>query len=83
VTASFQKLDGSKHAITVSIYKDGRVLTSSNTTAPYGKVTLSVDTTTGVVQQPGVSGNSGTITAATTGPATNTTAKITTTVATK
>ena len=83
VTASFQKLDGSKHAITVSIYKDGRVLTSSNTTAPYGKVTLSVDTTTGVVQQPVVSGNSGTITAATTVPATNTTAKITTTVATK
>jgi hypothetical protein len=41
-------------------------------------VTLSVDTTTGIAQQPGVSGNSGTTTAATTVPAKNTTAKITT-----
>ncbi|MFA6362459.1 zinc-ribbon domain-containing protein [Methanoregula sp.] len=55
VTASFWKLDGSSHAITVSIYKDGKVLTSSNSIAPYGKVTLSVDTTTGVAQQPVVS----------------------------
>src|SRR5208337_4822438 len=66
VTASFGKLDGSSHAITVSIYKDGKVLTSSSTAAPGGKVTLSVDTTTGVAQQPVVSGTSGTITVNTT-----------------
>jgi hypothetical protein len=78
VTASFWKLDSSSHEITVSIYKDGKVLTSSATKTPNGKVTLSVDTTTGIAQQPGVSGNSGTTTAATTVPAKNTTAKITT-----
>jgi len=66
VTASFAKLDSSSHAITVSIYKDGKVLTSSSTAAPGGKVTLSVDTTTGVAQQPVVSGTSGTITVNTT-----------------
>jgi len=66
VTASFAKLDSSSHAITVSIYKNGKVLTSSSTTAPGGKVTLSVDTTTGVAQQPVVSGTSGTTAANTT-----------------
>jgi len=76
VTASFWKLDGSSHEITVSIYKDGKVLTSGTSTAANGKVTLSVDTTTGVAQQPVVSGSSGTTT---TVPVTNTTAKITTT----
>jgi hypothetical protein len=66
VTASFSKQDGSSHAITVSIYKDGKVLSSSSTTAPNGKVTLSVNVTTGVAQQPVVSGGSSTITVATT-----------------
>jgi hypothetical protein len=75
VTASFWKLDGSSHEITVSLYKDGKVLTSGTSSAANGKVTLSVDTTTGVAQQPVVSGSSGTTT---TVPVT-TTAKITTT----
>jgi hypothetical protein len=82
VTASFSKQDGSSHAITVSIYKDGKVLSSSSTTAPNGKVKLSVNVTTGVAQQPVVSGGSSTITVATTAPVTNTTAN-TTTAATK
>jgi hypothetical protein len=77
VTASFWKLDPStKHEITVSIYKDGKVLTSGTSISPNDKVTLSVDSTTGVAQEPVVSGSSGTTT---TVPVTNTTAKITTT----
>ena len=78
VTASFSKQDGSSHAITVSIYKDGTVLSTGSTTAPNGKVTLSVNVTTGVAQQPVVSGSSSTTTVATTAPVTNTTAKTTT-----
>jgi hypothetical protein len=76
VNASFWKRDSSSHEITVSIYKDGTVLTSGTTAAANGKVTLSVDTTTGVAQQPVVGGSSGTTT---TVPVTNTTVKITTT----
>jgi hypothetical protein len=83
VTASFWKLDSSSHGITVSIYKDGKVLTTGSTSVPSGKVTLSVDTTTGVAQQPVVSGNSGTTPGVTTIPVTNTTAKITTANTTK
>jgi hypothetical protein len=79
VTASFLKLDSSSHALTVSIYKDGKVLSSGATNTANGKVTLSVDTTTGIAQQPVISGSSGTTTTATTVPVTNTTAKITTT----
>ncbi len=53
VTASFWKQDRSSHAITVSIYKNGKVLSSSSTTAAFGKVTLSVNVTTGVAQRAG------------------------------
>ncbi|HNX17122.1 MAG TPA: zinc-ribbon domain-containing protein [Methanoregula sp.] len=66
VTASVWKLDTSSHELTVSIYKDGKVLTTGSTAAPNGKVTLSVDATTGVAQQPVVSGSSGSVTAAAT-----------------
>jgi hypothetical protein len=79
VTASFWKLDSSSHEISVSIYKDGKVLTSGASTAPNGKVTLSVDTTSGVVQPPVVNEVGGTTT---TVPATNTTAKTTTSITT-
>jgi hypothetical protein len=82
VTASFSKQDGSSHAITVSIYKDGKVLSTGSTTAADGKVALSVNVTTGVAQQPVVSGGSSTTTAATTAPVTNTTVKTTTAVTT-
>ncbi|MGB8219798.1 MAG: zinc ribbon domain-containing protein [Methanoregula sp.] len=80
VAASFSKQDGSSHAITVSIYKDGKLLSTGSTTAPNGKVTLSVNVTTGVAQQPVVSGGSSTTTVATTAPVTNTTVKSTTAV---
>jgi hypothetical protein len=87
VTASFSKQDGSSHAITVSIYKNGKVLSTGSTTAADGKVTLSVNVTTGVAQQPVVSGGSSTTTVATTAPVTNTTVNattaVTTTIATK
>jgi len=77
VSASFWKLDGSSHGITVTVYKDGKALTTGTSTAANGKVTLSVDTTTGVAQQPVVSG--GNAAAATTAAsATNVTAKTTT-----
>lgn len=56
VQASFEKLDGStKHALLVEIYKNGNLLTSGNTSAGFGKITLSVDTTTGVAAIPKVS----------------------------
>jgi hypothetical protein len=87
VTASFSKQDRSSHAITVSIYKNGKVLSTGSTTAAFGAVTLSVNVTTGVAQQPVVSGGSSTTTVATTAPVTNTTTKTatvnTTTAATK
>jgi hypothetical protein len=56
VEASFEKRDSStKQTITVEILKNGRVLTSGNTTAGFGKVTLSVDIATGVAKPPQVS----------------------------
>jgi hypothetical protein len=56
VQATFEKLDGStKHALLVEIYKNGNLLTSGNTSAGFGKVTISVDTTTGVAAIPKVS----------------------------
>ena len=61
VQASFWKMDGSSHEILVEIFKDGKLLTKGVTSAPNGKVTLSVDTTTGVAQTPVISGNSGTV----------------------
>jgi len=79
VAASFWKQDGSSHGITVTIYKNGKALTTGTSTAANGKVTLSVDTVTGVAQQPVVSGGSGTAAVTTTAAAaTNTTAKTTT-----
>ena len=56
VEASFEKLDSStKQTLVVEILKNGRVLTSGNTTAGFGKVTLSVDIATGVAKPPQVS----------------------------
>jgi len=60
VTASFWKLDGSSHDIVVEIYKNGTLLSHGVTSARFGKVTLSVDTTTGVAQAPEISGDTGT-----------------------
>ncbi|MFA5221185.1 MAG: zinc-ribbon domain-containing protein [Methanoregula sp.] len=52
IQASFWKLDGSSHEITVAIYKDGKELTKGVTSASKGKVTLSADVTTGVALPP-------------------------------
>lgn len=81
IQASFAKQDGSSHEILVEIYKGGKQLTKGVTSAPNGKVTLSVDTTTGVAQTPVISGNSGAVVTTTSpqGTATTTqTVKITT-----
>jgi len=81
VTASFWKLDSSSsRGLTVTIYKDGKVLTTGTSTAANGKVTLSVDTTTGVAQDPVVSTGSGTVAVTTTAAAAGTT--VTTTAST-
>jgi hypothetical protein len=56
VQASFWKLDGSAHEILVEIYKDGKQLTKGITSTGFGKVTISVDTTTSIAQPPVVSG---------------------------
>jgi len=56
VEASFEKLDSStRQALLVEILKNGRILTQGNTTSGFGKVNLSVDTTTGVAKPPQVS----------------------------
>jgi hypothetical protein len=53
VQATFEKLDGStRQALLVEIFKNGKLLTSGNTTAGFGKITLSVDTTTGIATTP-------------------------------
>ena len=62
VQASIWKLDGSAHDILVEIYKDGKLLTTGVTSARFGKVTLSVDTTTGIAQPPVITGDSGAVT---------------------
>jgi hypothetical protein len=59
IQASFWKLDGSSHEITVAIYKNGQELTKGVTSARYGKVTLSADAKTGVAQPPVISGDTG------------------------
>jgi hypothetical protein len=72
VTASFGKLDGSSHNITVEIYNDGTLLTQGVTAAAFGTVTLSADTTTGIAQAPVIGGGTGTTAApATTTPGSN------------
>jgi hypothetical protein len=44
VSASLQKEDGTtKHALTVGIYKDGKLLRSDTISAAYGKVSITVD----------------------------------------
>ncbi|HUT39677.1 MAG TPA: zinc-ribbon domain-containing protein [Methanoregula sp.] len=44
VQASFEKLDGTtKHALVVEIIKNGNLLKSGNTSAAFGKISLSVD----------------------------------------
>jgi hypothetical protein len=56
VQASFGKLDSStKQTLLVEILRNGQVLTSGNTTAGFGTVTLSVDTVTGVAKAPEIS----------------------------
>lgn len=56
VEASFEKLDGSvKQTLSVEILKNGKILTSGNTTAGFGKVNLSVDTATGIAKPPQIS----------------------------
>jgi hypothetical protein len=56
VQASFGKLDSStKQTLLVEIIRNGQVLTSGNTTAGFGTVTLSVDTVTGVAKAPELS----------------------------
>ncbi len=48
VQASFEKLDSStRQTLLVEILKNGKVITSGNTTAGFGKVSLSVNTITG------------------------------------
>jgi hypothetical protein len=47
IQASFEKLDTStRHALLLEIYKDGKLLNSTTTSASYGTVALSADTTT-------------------------------------
>ncbi|MDD1701416.1 MAG: zinc-ribbon domain-containing protein [Methanoregula sp.] len=79
VTASFWKLDSSTHDISVSIYKDGKALTTGNTTAAFGMVTLSVDVTTGVAQPVVTSGSSSVTTTTTTASSANKTSVLSTT----
>ena len=79
IQASFQKLDSStKHAMTVEIYKNGKLLTQGSVSLGYGTVTLSADATTGVAKPAQTSG--GTSVTTTTGivPGGNVTAAITT-----
>jgi hypothetical protein len=78
VSASFGKQDGSSHGLTVTIYKNGKALTTGTSTAANGQVTLSVDTVTGVAQQPLVSGGNSAAVTTTVAAATNTTVKTTT-----
>jgi len=82
VQASFWKQDGSAHDILVEIYKDGKQLTTGVTSARFGKVTLSVDTTTGIAQPPVTTSEGGAVTATETASpvptvTSNTTAKTT------
>ena len=57
VQASIAKLDSStKHDLLVEIYKNGKLLTSGTTSAPYGSVILSVNINTSVAQPPKTSG---------------------------
>jgi hypothetical protein len=56
VQASFGKIDGStRQTLLVEIVRNGQVITSGNTTAGFGKVTLSVDVMTGVAKSPEIS----------------------------
>ena len=67
IQASFQKLDSSTtHALTVEIYKNGKLITQGSASASYGTVTLSADATTGVAKPAQTSGG----TSATTTPGT-------------
>jgi hypothetical protein len=59
VQATFEKLDGStRQVLLVEIYKNGNLLTAGNTSAGFGKITLSVDTTTGVAVIPNITTSS-------------------------
>jgi hypothetical protein len=70
IQASFQKLDSSTtHALTVEIYKDGKLLTQGSVSTSYGTVTLSADATTGVAKPAQTGG--GTLATTTTGTVTS------------
>ncbi len=56
IQASIEKLDGStKHTLIAEIFENGKLLTSGNTSAGFGKITLSVNTTTGIATVPQLS----------------------------
>ena len=59
VQATFEKLDGStRQVLLVEIFRNGNLLTSGNTSAGFGKITLSVNTTTGVAAIPEITTSS-------------------------
>jgi hypothetical protein len=59
VQATFEKLDGStRQVLLVEIFRNGSLLTSGNTSAGFGKITLSVDTTTGIAAIPNITTSS-------------------------
>jgi hypothetical protein len=59
VQATFEKLDGStRQVLLVEIFRNGNLLTSGNTSAGFGKITLSVDTTTGIASIPNITSSS-------------------------
>ena len=79
IQASFQKLDSStKHAMTVEIYKNGKLLTQGSVSLGYGTVTLSADATTGIAKPAQTSGGTSVTTTTGTVPGGNVTAAITT-----
>jgi hypothetical protein len=83
VQAAIEKRDSStRHDLLVEIYKDGKLLTKGSTNAAYGKVTLEVDTNTGVAKTPITSASVGTVaTTAAAAPKTTTSVAATTTKA--
>jgi len=52
VEATFEKLDNTRSELVLEIYRNGGLLTSGKTSAGFGKVTVSADSTTGIAQPP-------------------------------
>ena len=77
LTATFYKEDRSSHVLSVEIWKNGKLLTSGNTTAGFGKVSLLVNIATGVAQPPQVSTGTAALTAAATTSAAQKTGNVT------